>query len=70
MVAHGVWKQLSAPGCLLAFPGPAPCPFQLLFALYALPCLPSPRLDLCPVSIMMLSDGDFKKAYLIMSPHT
>lgn len=40
------------------------CSFQLLFFLYTLPCLPSPRLALCPVSIMMLSEGHVKKMHI------
>ena len=44
------------PGCSSWTP-PWP-PFQLLFSLHA---LPSPGLDFCPVSIVMLWEGDLKR---------
>lgn len=59
------------PQLLLGFlRAPPLCPFLLLFYLHILPCVPSPGLDFCPVSSMMLSERDFKPACLIMSRHT
>ena len=54
-------EAAKCPRPLAGFPesgswAPPPSPFQQLFALYTLPCLPGPRLDLCPVSIMMLRE--------------